>query len=190
MSFKNRKLKPWRLLPPHQIIGEFSTDYLGDEGSIVKITANDPDADVFYDAGNGVTSAQYPGVSSQRWVQPRKVSLAASGDLASEILGITLQGTQEVGEHGIPTLLDRRKANENNYVASGHPVQIALGGTFYLSLENIEGIPTPGAGLVAADGGKVAVVDAGTVADPKLLIGKCLSTSGSRQGDAQVLFHF
>lgn len=191
MSFKT-KLKPWRLLPPHKIVADFATDYLGEAGYIVKVATNNPDDDTYYDSTTSV-GASFDGVYSKRWVSPRKVTKAAHEDPAGAILGITLQGTAETDIHGNKVVgFNQRWADENNYVGSGVPVQIATEGFFYLSLDNINGVPAPGSGLIADDDGEVLVVDPADtdIIGSGLLIGKCLSTSGTRQGDALIQLHF
>ena len=188
MSFKNTILKPTQNVPREKILDEFRTDFTGQAGHLVKISKKNPDDDSFY-AQNTPLGASFDGIYSNKWISPYVVTKAAKNDPAGAILGITLQGTAEFDQHGNKINgFNRRYADENNYVASGEPVQITPEGYFYISLDQVAGVPAPGSGLIAANDGKFQVVDPANagVIESGLLVGKCLSTSGTRQRDVNI----
>ena len=189
MAFNNLLLKPTRNYNPHDVRGDFRTDYTGQAGYLVKVSAFDPDSDTYYAQGQSV-GASYDGVYSNKFISPWVVSKAGAGDTAGSILGITLQGTASVDNHG--NLIDgfnERWAQENNYVKSGMPVQVVTRGNFWIADSQIAGNPQPGSGIVAAANGGFTVIDpanqvaAGT---GQYLVGKVLSSSGTRQGDVNI----
>jgi hypothetical protein len=184
MAYNTDLLKPTRNIAPHDIRDGYRTDYTGQAGFLVKVTNFDPDDDTFY-AQNTSVGAGYDGIYSNKWIAPRVVSKAGASDVAGSVLGITLEGTASVDNHG--NLIDgfnKRWADENGYVASGKPVQIATRGNFWIAVSQINGNPQPGSGLAPAADGKFLVVD--PVASGDSLVGKVLSSSGSRQGDVNI----
>lgn len=188
MSFKNTILKPTQNVPREKIVDEFRTDFTGQAGYLVKVSQKNPDSDSFY-AQNTPLGAAFDGIYSNKWITPYVVTKAGADDPANALLGITLQGTAEFDQHGNKINgFNRRYADENNYVASGEPVQITSEGYFYISLSQINGVPGPQSGLVAANDGKFKVVDPKVAgfAQSGLLVGKCLSTSGTRQADVNI----
>lgn len=190
MSFKNL-LKPTRNLDPHEIEGGYRTDYTGQAGYVVKVSTNNPDDDSFYAQGTPL-GASYDGIYSNKWICPKIVSKADAGDTSFEVLGITVQGTVETDPHGNKVNgFNQRYADENNYAVSGAPVQIAKAGNFWLDLAQLDGTPAPGKGLILAAGGRLEAVDVDSgYVSSGLLVGKCLSTSGTRQTDVNVELKF
>ena len=188
MSFKNTILKPTQNVLREKIVDEYRTDFTGQAGHLVKVSQKNPDDDSFY-AQNTPLGASFDGIYSNKWISPYVVTKAEADDPANALLGITLQGTAEFDQHGNKINgFNRRYADENNYVASGEPVQIAAEGNFYISIDQIEGVPGPQSGLVAADEGKFRVVDPKVAgySESGLLVGKCFSTSGTRQRDVNI----
>lgn len=189
MAYKDLLLKPTRIVPPHAVRGTFRTDYTGQAGYLVKVTAFDPDSDTYYSQGESV-GASYDGIYANKSIAPWIVSKAGAGDVAGSILGITLQGTASEDNHGNKVDgFNQRWLDENNYAKSGMPVQIATEGNFWIANSQVAGNPQPGSGLVAAAGGGFTVIDpanqvaAGT---GQYLVGKVLSASGSRNGDINI----
>ena len=187
MSF-NKTLKPHRNFDPHKVVSEFATDFLAEAGKLVKVSVNDPDNDVFYTEQK--VGADYADIFNDRWGTPKRVTLAGAGDPAGSILGITLEGTAEYDNHGNKILgFNERWAKDNGVVPSGRPAQIVTEGNFWIGVEAVNGTPAPGSGLVAGANGTFTVVDPSVAgyASSGLLVGKCLSTTGSRQGDFNFL---
>lgn len=189
MAFENLILKPKRNPNPYSIVGDYRTDYTGQAGYLVKVTACDPDSDQYYSQGESV-GASLDGVYSNKWISPWIVSKAGATDTAGNILGITLEGTASEDRHG--NKLDgfnTRYADENGYVISGRPVQIATEGNFWIRNTQVAGNPQPGSGLVPAANGGLTVVDPANLVATKTgtaLVGKVLSSSGTRNGDINI----
>lgn len=188
MAFKDLILKPLRNVPPHSIVANYRTDYTGQAGYLVKVTACDPDSDQYYSQES--VGASYDGIYSNKWISPWIVSKAGATDTAGNVLGITLEGTASVDNHGNKIDgFNQRWADENGYVKSGAPVQIATEGNFWFANSQFAGNPQPGSGIVPAADGAFTVVNPADLVATKTgtaLIGKVLSSSGSRQGDVFV----
>lgn len=191
MSAKNRLLKPYRNYAPHDVIGEFRTNYTGDAGLFVKVVTNDPDDDVYFT--NDKVGADYDGVYNNLFQSPKIVGKAGAGDPAAAILGITVQGTASEDAHGNKINgFNERWAAENNYVPTGKPVQIVTRGLFEVSTDIINGTPAPGSGVIVGANGTYTVADPDNLVvteTGKLLVGKFLSTASTRQNSATVLLN-
>jgi hypothetical protein len=189
MAFKNQLIKPLRNPNPYSIRSDYRTDYTGQAGYLVKVTACDPDSDQYYAQGESV-GASYGGIYSNKWISPWIVSKAGATDVACGILGITLEGTASEDNHGNKIDgFNQRWADENGYVRSGAPVQIAMEGDFWIANSQFAGNPQPGSGIVPAADGAFTVVDPANLVATKTgtaLVGKILSASGTRQGDVRV----
>jgi len=189
MAFKDLLLKPQRTFSPYDLRDGYRTDYTGQAGYLVKVTDNDLDDDTFYAQGESV-GASYDGIYSNKWISPKIVSKAGASDVAGSILGITLEGTATEDNHGNKIDgFNKRYADENGYVASGKPVQIVTRGNFFVNVSQIAGTPAPGSGVVPAADGAFTVVDPANLVATKTgtaLIGKVLSTSGTRQSEVQI----
>lgn len=189
MAYNDLLLKPERNINPHDIRGGYRTDYTGQAGFLVKVSTNDPDDDTFYAQGESV-GASYGGVYSNKWISPKVVTKAGASDSAGTILGITLEGTASQDNHGNKIEgFNQRWADENGYVASGKPVQIATRGNFWIAASQVAGNPQPGSGLVPAANGAFTVADPANLVATKTgtaLIGKVLSSTGTRQQDLNI----
>ena len=147
MAYKDLILKPTRNVPPHKIVSEFRTDFTGQAGHLVKVSSYDPDADTFY--SSSPVGGSYDGIYSNQQVAPFTVTTTSDGDTASQVLGITLEGTAVTDANGNKIDgFNKRYGDENGYVASGKPVQIATEGMFWIDANHIKGgVPAPGSGL-------------------------------------------
>jgi len=192
MAYKDLILKPTRNVPPHKIVSEFRTDFTGQAGHLVKVSSYDPDADTFY--SSSPVGGSYDGIYSNQQVAPFTVTTTSDGDTASQVLGITLEGTAVTDANGNKIDgFNKRYGDENGYVASGKPVQIATEGMFWIDANQIKGgVPAPGSGLKAFGTGSFAVVDlsatnaSGSFVNAALAIGKVISSTGTRQSDVLI----
>ena len=192
MAYKDLILKPTRNVPPHKIVSEFRTDFTGQAGHLVKVSSYDPDADTFY--SSSPVGGSYDGIYSNQQVAPFTVTTTSDGDTASQVLGITLEGTAVTDANGNKIDgFNKRYGDENGYVASGKPVQIATEGMFWLDANQIYGgVPAPGSGLKAFGTGSFALVDlsatnaSGSFVNAPLAIGKVISSTGTRQSDVLI----
>jgi hypothetical protein len=192
MAYKDLILKPTRNVPPHKIVSEFRTDFTGQAGHLVKVSSYDPDADTFY--SSSPVGGSYDGIYSNQQVAPFTVTTTSNGDTASQVLGITLEGTAVTDANGNKIDgFNKRWADENGYVASGKPVQIATEGMFWIDAKQIKGgVPAPGSGLKAFGTGSFALVDlsatnsSGAFFNAPLAIGKVISSTGTRQSDVLI----
>lgn len=189
MAYKDLKLKPSRNIAPHDIRGNFRAEFTGEAGDLVKVKAFDPDNETYYSQGEGV-GASYDGVYSNKFQSPWTVEKAVAGDRASVILGITLEGTAVTDNHGNKIDgFNQRFADENGFVASGKPIQIATRGNFWISSSAIQGVPAPGSGLaIGSTAGGLKCVNPNLAINTTgdLIVGKVLSTAGTRQGDVNI----
>jgi hypothetical protein len=192
MAYKDLILKPTRNVPPHKIVSEFRTDFTGQAGHLVKVSSYDPDSDTYY--SSSPVGGSYDGIYSNQQVAPYSVAKTAAGDTSAQVLGITLEGTATVDANGNKVDgFNKRWADENGYVASGKPVQIATEGLFWIDANQLNGgIPAPGSGLKAGAAGTFALVDTsaivvtGAVSAAALQIGKVISSTGTRQSDVLI----
>ena len=192
MAYKDLILKPTRNVPPHKIVSEFRTDFTGQAGHLVKVSSYDPDADTFY--SSSPVGGSYDGIYSNQQVAPFTVTTTSDGDTASQVLGITLEGTAVTDANGNKIDgFNKRYGDENGYVASGKPVQIATEGMFWIDANQIKGgVPAPGSGLKAFGTGSFALVDlsatnaSGSFVNAALAIGKVISSTGTRQSDVLI----
>jgi hypothetical protein len=185
MAFKDLKLKPLRNISPYDIRSHLRADFTGEAGDLVKVKTFDPDSDTYY-AQNQSVGASNDGVFSNQFQSPWTVELATSGDLAAGIIGITLEGTALTDNHGNKIDgFNQRWADENGFVASGKPIQIATRGNFWISSSVVNGNPQPGSGLAAGANGGFRVVNPAT-AGAGLVVAKVLSSAGTRQGDVNI----
>ena len=198
MAYTDLILKPTRSVPPHKIVSEFRTDFTGLSGKIVKVSSYDPDADTFYSQSNPV-GGSYDGVFSNKQIAPFAVTTATEGDNTSTVLGITLEGTAVTDANGNKIDgFNKRYADDNGYVASGKPVQIATEGTFWYDAKQFTGAakPEPGSGLAADYDGKLRCLDlnatnaSGSLSNEPLIIGKVISNTGTRQSDVLIQLNF
>tara|TARA_R110001592_G_scaffold334993_2_gene619537 strand:+ start:7059 stop:7631 length:573 start_codon:yes stop_codon:yes gene_type:complete len=186
MAYKDLKLKPSRNIAPHDIRSHLRAEFTGVAGDLVKVKTFDPDNDNYYAQGQSV-GASHDGVYSNKFQSPWTVEKAVSGDFAGSILGITLEGTAVTDDHGNQIDgFNQRWADENGFVASGKPVQIATRGNFWVSNSCIAGNPQPGSGLAANNDGGFRVVLPGAAAANGTLVAKVLSSAGTRQGDVNI----
>ena len=188
MAYKDLKLKPSRNIAPHDIRANFRAEFTGEAGDLVKVKTFDPDNETYYSQGEGV-GASYDGVYSNKFQSPWTVEKAVEGDRNSVVLGITLEGTAVTDNHGNKIDgFNQRYADENGFVASGKPIQIATRGNFWVSSACISGTAAPGKALaVGPTPGGFKVVDpnvAATTGD--FIVGKVLSSAGTRQGDVNI----
>jgi hypothetical protein len=192
MAYKDLILKPTRNVPPHKIVSEFRTDFTGQAGHLVKVSSYDPDSDTYY--SSSPVGGSYDGIYSNQQVAPYSVTTTADGDTASQVLGITLEGTAVTDTNGNKIDgFNKRWADENGYVASGKPVQIATEGMFWIDANQIKGgVPAPGSGLKAFGTGSFGLVDlsatnaSGSLFNAPLAIGKVISSTGTRQSDVLI----
>jgi len=198
MAFTDLILKPTRNVPPHKVLSEFRTDFTGLAGKIVKVSSYDPDADTYYSQNDSV-GGTYDGVYSNKQIAPFAVTTATLDDSSASVLGITLEGTAVTDANGNKIDgFNKRYADENGFVASGKPVQIATEGTFWYDAKQFTGAakPAPGSGLAADYDGKLRVVDlaktnaSGAVINSDVVIGKVLSSTGTRQQDVLIQLNF
>jgi len=198
MAFTDLILKPTRNVPPHKVLSEFRTDFTGLAGKIVKVSSYDPDADTYYSQNDSV-GGSYDGVYSNKQIAPFAVTTATLNDSSSSVLGITLEGTAVTDANGNKIDgFNKRYADENGLVASGKPVQIATEGTFWYDAKQFTGAakPAPGSGLAADYNGSLRVVDlaatnaSGAVINSDVVIGKVLSSTGTRQQDVLIQLNF
>lgn len=190
-AFKDKLLKPNRKFNPWTVIGTFRTNYTGDAGYLVKVDTNDPDNDTYFTSDK--VGADYNGVFNNLWQAPKIATKADAGDPAASILGITLEGTASEDNHGNKINgFNERWAADNGYVPTGKPARIVNQGIFEFSADLLNGVPAPGSGVVAGAGGTFTVVDPDNLVATetgKLLVGKCLSVTGSRQQSAEILIN-
>ena len=186
MAYKDLLLKPTRNVPPHKIVSEFRTDFTGRAGHLVKVSSYDPDDDTYYSQSNPV-GGSYDGVYSNQQVAPFTVTKTAEGDTATQVLGITLEGTATTDANGNKIDgFNKRYADENGYVASGKPVQIATEGFFWIDANQVNsGVPAPGSGLKAFADGSFALMDLSS-SNAHLAIGRVISSTGTRQSDVLI----
>jgi len=198
MAFTDLILKPTRNVPPHKVLSEFRTDFTGLAGKIVKVSSYDPDADTYYSQNDSV-GGTYDGVYSNKQIAPFAVTTATLDDSSASVLGITLEGTAVTDANGNKIDgFNKRYADENGFVASGKPVQIATEGTFWYDAKQFTGAakPAPGSGLASDYDGKLRVVDlantnaSGAVINSDVVIGKVLSSTGTRQQDVLIQLNF
>lgn len=198
MAFTDLILKPTRNVPPHKVLSEFRTDFTGLAGKIVKVSSYDPDADTYYSQNDSV-GGTYDGVYSNKQIAPFAVTTATLDDSSASVLGITLEGTAVTDANGNKIDgFNKRYADENGFVASGKPVQIATEGTFWYDAKQFTGAqkPAPGSGLASDYDGKLRVVDlantnaSGAVINSDVVIGKVLSSTGIRQQDVLIQLNF
>lgn len=198
MAFTDLILKPTRNVPPHKVLSEFRTDFTGLAGKIVKVSSYDPDADTYYSQSDPV-GGSYDGVYSNKQIAPFAVTTATLDDSSASVLGITLEGTAVTDANGNKIDgFNKRYADENGFVASGKPVQIATEGTFWYDAKQFTGAqkPAPGSGLASDYDGKLRVVDlavtnaSGAVINSDVVIGKVLSSTGTRQSDVLIQLNF
>lgn len=198
MAFTDLILKPTRNVPPHKVLSEFRTDFTGLAGKIVKVSSYDPDADTYYSQNDSV-GGTYDGVYSNKQIAPFAVTTATLDDSSCSVLGITLEGTAVTDANGNKIDgFNKRYADENGFVASGKPVQIATEGTFWYDAKQFTGAqkPAPGSGLASDYDGKLRVVDlavtnaSGAVINSDVVIGKVLSSTGTRQSDVLIQLNF
>ena len=188
MSFNNLILQPDRNFSPYDVRGKFRTDYTGQAGYLVKVSAFDPDSDTYYAQGQSI-GASYDGIYANKQLSPWVVSKAGATDTAGSILGITLQGTASVDNHGNKVEFNDRWLDENDYAVSGKPVQIATRGNFLIHKSQFAGNPQPNSGLVPAAGGTFTVVDPANQVATKTgqaLVGKVLSSASTRTSGVYV----
>jgi hypothetical protein len=198
MAFTDLILKPTRNVPPHKVLSEFRTDFTGLAGKIVKVSSYDPDADTYYSQNDSV-GGTFDGVYSNKQIAPFAVTTATLDDSSASVLGITLEGTAVTDANGNKIDgFNKRYADENGFVASGKPVQIATEGTFWYDAKQFTGAqkPAPGSGLASDYDGKLRVVDlantnaSGAVINSDVVIGKVLSSTGIRQQDVLIQLNF
>lgn len=201
MAYTDLILKPTRNVPSHKIVSEFRTDFTGLAGKIVKVSSYDPDADTFYSQSDPV-GGSYDGVFSNKQIAPFAVTTATLNDVSNEVLGITLEGTAVTDANGNKIDgFNKRYADDNGYVASGKPVQIATEGTFWYDAKQFTGAakPAPGSGLATDYDGKLrcidlsltgAVANVGHLVNIPFAVGKVLSSTGTRQQDVLIQLNF
>jgi hypothetical protein len=189
MAYKDQILKPTRNVPPHKIVSEFRTDFIGQAGHLVKVSSYDPDNDTYY--SSSPVGGSYDGIYSNQQVAPYTVTTTADGDTSAQVLGITLEGTAVTDANGNKIDgFNKRWGDENGYVASGKPIQIATEGMFWIDANQIHGgTPAPGSGLKAFGTGSFALIDTsktGVVPPAALYVGKVISSTGTRQSDVLI----
>jgi hypothetical protein len=188
MATINTRLLPLRDYDEHEVLGFFALNQTGVAGQFVTVSAFDPDAQ------NGFSSvapgATYDNVLSLRHEVKAKVTPAASGAKASQVLGITLYSTLEYDENGEKLIFHPEKKAKLKAVTSGEAVPILKRGLVTLAASAYLGTPAAGSvGVISPSGdGKIlAVAATGLVTTGvgyKLddVVGRFISSPGTKQG--------
>jgi len=182
-NFSN--LLPYRDYSEHDVLNMYSLDTTGLGGKFVKFITgqNNPELGGGQYSNTNV-GASYAGTYSKRYENPRKVSLATSGNTKGEVAGLMLYGTVEYSNNLQPLVLEPQLCKELGVVVSGQTTPIATAGYFRIKSDSYTNTPFPGyIGVISDVAGKVAFVPPSTaVYASGLGVCKVLSTSGSAFG--------
>jgi hypothetical protein len=188
MATQKNNILPFRDYDEHEVLGFFALDGTGVAGTFVTVSSFNPDTLDGY--SNIAPGATYGNVLSLRYESKAKVTPAASGSKASQVLGLTLKDTREVDENGEKLIFHPEKCNKLQCVISGQPVPILKRGLVELAATAYSGTPAPGAlGVISPlGGGKIVVVAAtglvttGVGYKAEDVVGRFISSAGTKNG--------
>lgn len=132
MTTHHKRLLPFQQKAENDVINLYSLVNTGEMGTIVSVDSANLDETDGWDYGNA-PGASYDGIHSFRYETKLKVRPCASGDKASQVLGLTLFNVLEYDENGEKYLYYPQKAKENHVVVSGKTVPVATKGVFTIS---------------------------------------------------------
>lgn len=188
MATINTRLLPFRDYDEHEVLGFFALNQTGVAGQFVTVASFDPDAQQGY--STVAPGATYSNVLSLRHEVKAKVTPAASGSKASQVLGVTLYSTLEYDENGEKLIFHPEKKAKLKCVTSGEATPILKRGLVTLASSAYVGTPAPGAlGVISPSGdGKLLVVAASALVTTGVgyklddVVGRFISSAGTKQG--------
>jgi hypothetical protein len=128
----HKRLLPFQQKDENDVINLYSLNKTGIMGEFVSVESANLDDEHGWNYGQ-TPGAEYDRAYSQRYETKLKVRPCASGDKASQVLGLTLFNTLELDENGEKYLYYPQKAKENHVVVSGRSVPVATKGVFTIS---------------------------------------------------------
>jgi hypothetical protein len=168
------RLLPFRQYDENDVINLFAnatsdtnptTNGNGSAGVFVSVSAGNFSKDAITYVDRAELGATYDHTKNQYPEVQLKVTAAAAGAKAGEVIGVTLKQTLEQDENGEKLLYNPVKRDEIQAVLSGQAVPVATRGVFTLTNDAVEGefggtetAPTPGQACVMspANAGKVS----------------------------------
>lgn len=145
-------IRPFRDYDEHEVVNLFALQGEGNKGTFVTAVGSGFDLSAPSAFGN---DSFIDGTVSSRFNISSRVAPAASGTLATSVLGMTLKDVRSVDENGYPLKFEPRKAAERDLVISGEAVPVVKRGLFLYS--GVIGTPAFGSGLAVANGGELRV---------------------------------
>lgn len=168
------RLLPFRQYDENDVINLFAnatsdtnptTNGNGSAGVFVSVSAGDFSKDAITYVDRAALGATYDHTKNQYPEVQLKVTAAAVGAKAGEVIGVTLKQTLEQDENGEKLLYNPVKRDELQAVLSGQAVPLATRGIFTLTTDAVEGntdtpntFPTPGQACIMSpvNAGKVS----------------------------------
>lgn len=156
MNKSSRKLLPLRTVDENDIINEYALAGVTEQGTFVKISSGSL-TDGFGQVGASFGAA-FDGTSSPQWGTKNQITEITSGDLAVDVLGITLYNVLAVDENGENLKYNKQKREELHAVLIGDSVPVAQKGRFILGPEAFEVVgaaPDFGSSVMPAVGDRI-----------------------------------
>lgn len=145
-------IRPFRDYDEHEVINLFALQGEGNKGTFVTAVGSGFDLS----APSAFSNDSFiNGTLSSRFDISSRVAPAASGALATSVLGMTLKDVRSVDENGYPLKFEPRKAAERDVVISGQAVPVVKRGVFLYS--GVFGTPAFGSGLAVNANGELRV---------------------------------
>ena len=170
----SNRLLPFRQYDENDVINLFAnaasdtnptTNGNGSAGVFVSVSAGNFTKDAVTYVDRGALGQSYDHTKNQYPEVQLKVTAAAVGAKAGEVIGVTLKQTLEQDENGEKLLYNPVKRDELQAVLSGQAVPVATRGIFTLTSDAFEGSAGPDGGNLPAPGQACVIspVNAGKV---------------------------